>query len=174
MEWSRQERISICTGSTLSTVTVRPTSDSWRIRKARGCCVYAWKRNELSRGTNGAKRKWQGNSRNWRQKKKSKRSRREHGSVKNSLTLPSRRHASAKKKYVRWAKGGFWPFGSDLTSCRLWQAEGFEAMEEGVRAIAKTSNFQSEHVRLKTIFFARRPLLRQGIWMFFCWVDIVL
>ena len=22
---------------------VRPTSDSWRIRKARGCCVYAWK-----------------------------------------------------------------------------------------------------------------------------------
>ena len=25
-------------------------------------------------------------------------------------------------------------------------------MEEGVRAIAKTYNFQSEHVRLKTIF----------------------
>ena len=31
--------------------------------------------------------------------KKTKRSRREHGSVKNSLTLPSR-HASAKKKYI--------------------------------------------------------------------------
>ena len=32
--------------------------------------------------------------------KKTKRSRREHGSVKNSLTLPSR-HASAKKEYIR-------------------------------------------------------------------------
>ena len=27
--------------------------------KSEGCCVYAWKRNELSRGANGAKRKWQ-------------------------------------------------------------------------------------------------------------------
>ena len=130
------------------------TAYVWQLKnsKSEGCCVYAWKRNELSRGAaNGAKRKWQGK---WRQKN-TKRSRREHGSVKNSLTLPSR-HASAKKEYIRWAKGGFWRFGSDLTRCRLWQAEGFEAMEEGVRAIAKTSNFQSEHVRLKTIFFAGR------------------
>ena len=30
-------------------MTVRPTSDSWRIRKARRCCVYAWKRNITTR-----------------------------------------------------------------------------------------------------------------------------
>ena len=35
-------------------------------------------------------------------------------------------------------------------------------MEEGVRAIAKTSNFQSEHVRLKTIFFAGRDCEENG------------
>ena len=40
--------------------------------------------------------------------------------------------------------------------CRLWQAESFEAIYEGVRAITKTSNFQGEHMRLKTVFFAGR------------------
>ena len=63
------------------------------------------------------------------------------------------------------SEGRFLTLGSDLTRCRLWQAEGFEAMEEGVRAMAKTSNFQSEHVYLKTIFFTGRD---QGRVFGFC------
>ena len=58
--------------------------------------MYAWKRNGLSQGANGAN----GNGKANEDKKNMERSRREHGSVKNSLTLPSR-HASAKKKYIR-------------------------------------------------------------------------
>ena len=58
--------------------------------------MYAWKRNELSR----VRTVGNGNGKANEDKKKTKRSRREHGSVKNSLTLPSR-HASAKKEYIR-------------------------------------------------------------------------
>ena len=50
-----------------STHWVRCTSDSWKNRRATGCCVYAWKRNELFRDANGANRKWQSK---WRQKKR--------------------------------------------------------------------------------------------------------
>ena len=56
----------------------------------------------LGNGTSclGVRTVGNGNGKANETKKKTKRSRREHGSVKNSLTLPSR-HASAKKDYIR-------------------------------------------------------------------------
>ena len=149
-----------------STRWVRCTSDSWRIWKARGVHVARM----LGNGTSvlGVRTVRKGNGKDkdlirlrtskWRQKKRKYetiatwawfRGRKEQLDTPKSACL-------CEEKYIRWAKGDIWRCGSDLTRCRLWQAQGFEAMEEGVSAIAKTPTFQSEHMHLKTIFFADR------------------
>ena len=63
---------------------------------------------------------------------------------------------SAKTEDIRRAKGGFWRLGPHLMLCQFWQAGGFGAMAERVMAITKTSNFQSEQMCFKTVFFAGR------------------
>ena len=142
-------------------VCARCTSDSWRIRRMRRCCVYAWKRNELSWVL-----KRPCDMENEKKDKERKTKRHALDSVESSLTLPSR-HASAKKKDIRRAKGGLWCLGSDLMRWRFWKGRGL-----WISKGRSESNTQDTPLPKRTYAFWNRflcrPWLRHSISIFFC------